>query len=39
MSLDKVMRWLGYIQGIMVGVYHVSLTKMKELNKEYSEHG
>lgn len=34
MSENKAMRWLGYIQGIMVGVYDVPLAEMKELNRK-----
>lgn len=36
MSTNKAMRWLGYIQGILVGVYGASLEDMKELNLQAS---
>lgn len=34
MDEGKAMRWLGYIQGIMVGVYDLPLTEMIELNRK-----
>ena len=34
MSNNKAMRWLGYIQGILVGVYGVSLDAMKDLSRD-----
>jgi hypothetical protein len=37
MSNNKSMRWLGYIQGILVGVYDVSLESMKDLSRVASE--
>ncbi len=36
MSNNKAMRWLGYIQGVLVAAYGVSLEDMKELNLEAS---
>jgi hypothetical protein len=32
MSQDKAMRWLGYIQGVLVATGEVSLDEMKEAN-------
>lgn len=37
MSNNKAMRWLGYIQGILVGVYDVSLDDMKNLSRDASQ--
>lgn len=34
MSNNKAMRWLGYIQGVLVAIYGVSLESMKELSRE-----
>lgn len=34
MSINKAMRWLGYIQGILVGVYEVPLDDMKNLSRD-----
>jgi hypothetical protein len=36
-SEDKAMRWLGYIQGVLVGVYDVPLNTMKKINTEAGE--
>jgi hypothetical protein len=33
MSENKAMRWLGYIQGVLVGLYDVPLDDMKEASK------
>lgn len=37
MSINKAMRWLGYIQGMLVAMAVVSLHDMKELSKKYAE--
>jgi hypothetical protein len=37
MSNNKAMRWLGYIQGILVGVYGITLDDMKELSREAAQ--
>lgn len=34
MSNNKAMRWLGYIQGVLVGVYGVPLEDMKNLSRD-----
>lgn len=36
MDENKTMRWLGYIQGIMVGRFGVPLEEMKELSTRVS---
>lgn len=37
MSKNKAMRWLGYIQGILVGVYGISLEDMKNLSRDAAQ--
>jgi hypothetical protein len=37
MSENKAMRWLGYIQGVLVGLYDVPLDEMKEASKRAVE--
>jgi hypothetical protein len=37
MSENKTMRWLGYIQGMMVGCFGASLEEMKEVSRAASE--
>lgn len=34
MSQDKAMRWLGYIQGVLVARYGQDLDYMKQISKE-----
>ena len=36
MSINKTMRWLGYIQGVLVAQGHASLDEMKEISRKNS---
>lgn len=34
MEVSKANRWLGFVQGVLVGVYHIPLDEMKSLNSQ-----